>query len=73
MTTETKKASATIQVVAAIAEAIRELKEVPSGHLYTMLMDKMTLDQYNAFIGALKRAGLVSEQYHLLKWIGPTI
>lgn len=32
---------AMLQTVKAVAEAIRELKQVPSGHLYTMLMDHM--------------------------------
>lgn len=57
--------------VKAIAEAIKEAKEIPSGHLYAVLMDKMNIDQYNQLIGILKRTGLVTEDNHLLKWNEP--
>ena len=53
-----------------LAECIRELREVPSGHLYAMVMGVMNLQTYEVLIGNLKRAGLVSEKYHLLTWIG---
>lgn len=54
-----------------IGEAIRDLGEVPSGHLYVHLMGLITLDQYNFFIGILKEAGLVEESRdNLLTWIG---
>lgn len=68
MNDETKTALAYVK---AIAEAIQEAKEIPSGHLYAVLMDKMSLDQYNQIIGILKRTGLVTEDHHLLKWNEP--
>lgn len=55
----------------AIAEAIRELGEIPSGHLYAQVMSRMTLPTYEAIIDRLIGAELVSRQNHLLKWIGP--
>lgn len=55
----------------AIAEAIRELKEIPSGHLYARVSQYITLDAYNSIISALKTAGLVKEQNFLLTWVGP--
>ena len=57
----------------AVAETIRELREVPSGTLYARLCDRMDLTTYEAMIGVLKRAGLVSEAAHVLRWIGPEI
>ena len=54
-----------------LAECIHELREVSSGHLYAMVMGVMNLQTYKVLIGNLKRAGLVSEEYHLLTWIGP--
>jgi hypothetical protein len=63
--------TAALKIAVAVAEAIRELGEVPSGHLYARLMDQMSLDTYNAIIGALKGAGLVKEQNYLLSWSGP--
>ena len=63
---------AAITAIKAIADAIRELGEVPSGHLYAHLMGKMSLADYNKVIGILKGATLVSESGNLLKWTGPT-
>lgn len=68
MTTDQRRAA--IAVVQAIADCIRELGEVPSGHLYARLMGHMSLEQYNGVISTLKMAGLVKETNHLLTWIG---
>lgn len=62
---------AAIQTIRAIADAIKELKEVPSGHLYAQLMGRMSLDQYNQIIGILVNAGVVKQDpSYLLHWIG---
>jgi FAD/FMN-containing dehydrogenase len=60
-----------IATVEAIAEAIRDLGGVPSGHLYVGLMDKLSLNMYQGIVAKLKQAGLVSEAGHYLTWIGP--
>mgnify|MGYP001592016593 CR=1 FL=1 len=62
---------ATIDVIRAVADAIRNLGEVPSGHLYARLMGHVSLEEYTSIIGTLKQAGLISEQNYLLTWIGP--
>jgi hypothetical protein len=62
-----------VQVIAAVAEAIRDLKEVPNGHLYARVMQYLTLDQYNQILGTLKSAGLIEEANHVLKWTGPAL
>jgi hypothetical protein len=63
---------AALGILTAVADAIRELGEVPSGHLYANLMSKLTLEQYEQIIGVLKSTGLVSESNaHLLTWLGP--
>lgn len=59
-----------VAVIVAVAEAIRELKRVPSGHLYAQLMGRMSMDTYNAVIGTLKNTGLVEEKDHELIWCG---
>lgn len=59
------------QTTLAIAEAIRELGEVPSGVLYAQIMSQMTIDTYNAIIKMLIGAGLVSQKNFLLTWVGP--
>ena len=65
--TQVKALLATIQ---ALAEAIRELKEVPSGHLYAQVMGKLSLENYQYCVGILKQAGKVTEDNsNLLSWI----
>ena len=60
------------RVIAAMAEAIRALGEVPSGHLYAHVMGSMDLPTYQYIIDRLIGAGLVTmDRSHLLHWIGP--
>lgn len=61
--------AAGLNAVRAIADAIRELREVPSGELYARVMDVLSLEQYQSIIGLLTRAGLVANRGHLLTWI----
>lgn len=70
---DSKQLAAQANVVAAIAEAIRELGSVPSGHFYAQVCGKLDLQSYDAVIALLKRAGLVSEHNHVLSWTGPKI
>lgn len=61
---------AAADIIAAVAEAIKELRAVPSGHLYARLCGHMSLQTYQGIIGILVRQRLVSERDHLLTWIG---
>ena len=61
---------AALGILRAVADTIRELGEVPSGHLYAHLMSKLSLEQYEQVIGVLKQAGLITESNHLLTWVG---
>jgi hypothetical protein len=65
-----KQLSAGAQIVAAVADAIRELKEVPSGHLYAHLMGQLSFDQYNRIIFLLKETKMIREENFLLIWQG---
>jgi hypothetical protein len=65
------EAKQAINVIHAVAEVIRELGEVPSGHLYAQVMGVVDLATYNKIIELLKGAGLVSENAYLLTWTGP--
>jgi hypothetical protein len=71
MSNAAQQVTAGIRIAAAVAEAIRDLGSVPSGHLYARLMGHMDLDTYNKVIGVLKQAKLVEEKNHLLTWVGP--
>jgi hypothetical protein len=61
---------AALALTLAVGETIRELGEVPSGHLYANLMGRLTLEDYQGVIRALKRTGLVTEDHHVLRWVG---
>jgi hypothetical protein len=65
-----KQIEASLLAVKAIADAIRKLKEIPSGTLYAIVMGKMSLESYNGIISLLKRTKLISEKNNLLTWIG---
>jgi hypothetical protein len=61
-----------LQVVLAVADAIKEFgpEGVPSGHLYAHLMSKLNITVYTAIIEQLKSAGLVRESGHVLHFVG---
>jgi hypothetical protein len=62
-----------LNILAAVAETIREAGEVPSGTIYAALLGKVTMEGYTSLLRTLKGAGLVEEKNHLLRWIGPNI
>ena len=71
MNTTKEQIKAALDVTLVMAETIRELKEVPNGHLYAQVMGQISLASYEKVIETLKRAGLVKEKGNLLTWIGP--
>ena len=64
--------NAALQTLAAVAQAIRLLGEVPSGQLYAQLVGQLSLSDYDAIIRTLKGASLIEETpAHLIRWTGP--
>ncbi len=61
--------AAALAMCKAIADTIKELGSVPSGHLYARLMGTLTLSQYNNIIRVLKEGKFIKEENHLLTWI----
>ena len=62
--------AAGMEIIRAIADAIRELKTVPSGHLYARLCGRMSLSEYQKIIGILQRSKVIAvDQSHLIRWI----
>ena len=73
-TTPTKEQlKAAFLMLAAVTEAIREAKRIPSGTLYAMLIGKVDLAGYEKMIRMIKGAGLIEEKNHELVWIGPEV
>lgn len=74
MKTTKEQLNAAILTVAALAEAIRDLKRVPAGTLYAHVMGRMSLGTFDGAIGTLVRSGLVRrEASHELVWTGPDL
>lgn len=59
------------QIVFTLAEAIKDIQSIPNGHLYVMVMGKMSFELYTSVIGQLKARNLIVEKFNLLTWIGP--
>lgn len=71
MSISNQEVHAGLNVIRAVADAIKEAGQIPSGHLYTAVMNWVDLCGYEKIISILKRAGLVEETPgHLLKWKG---
>jgi hypothetical protein len=66
---------AALSLLVAVAETIRELKEVPAGTLYISLLShfpNLTATQFAQLTDKLKEAKLITETSHLIRWIGPS-
>lgn len=57
----------------AITEAIRECGQIPSGHLYARLCDRMSLEAFEKMTRLIVGSGLVEKRGDLLVWIGPVL
>jgi hypothetical protein len=67
-----EQAKAAMRVIIAVGEMIQDAGEIPSGHLYAMLMPtNMTLESYHRIITLLKKCKVVTEENFLLTWVGP--
>jgi hypothetical protein len=73
MATTNKELVAGFQMVAAIAEAVREARQLTSGELYAMLIGSVTMEGYDKILGILKGAGLIKIDNHLIRWTGPEL
>lgn len=74
MTTNTvtrEQLAAGMQLVRAVAEAVRECGRAPEGTLYAALMGRMDLQAFNSMVAMLVRTGLVRKEGHELIWSGP--
>ena len=64
-TNELKAGFAALQ---ALAEAVRELKQVPSGVLYAQVMKYFSIDGYESAIRTLCNAGVIRKSGDMLHW-----
>ena len=64
------QARAAIELIKTVADAIKEVGRIPSGHLYAAMMNTLSLEQYNDLIALLKRTNLIEEANNELIWRG---
>ena len=57
-----------LNVLMAVADAIREAKQIPSGHLYAVLMGKIDMQGYTAIIRTLCNSGVIRQDGQMLVW-----
>jgi hypothetical protein len=63
-----------IMQIKLVADLLRDVREIPRGHLYAQLIGVYDLQTYEAIIRLLTRAKLVEEDpSHLLRWVGPEV
>jgi hypothetical protein len=70
MDANAKELERLLAIAKIVQDAIKELGEVPSGHLYANLSGHMNLKTYQSIIALLKEAKVIREENHLLIWVG---
>lgn len=65
------KLKAAIGQIMAIADAIRELKTVPSGVFYSQICTEISLSAFDSILKILQKQKLVTVENHVITWIGP--
>jgi len=59
-----------LETIKAVADAVRELKRVPSGTLYATVMGHLSLSGYDKIVQILCNAGVIRKHPdHTLEWI----
>jgi hypothetical protein len=66
--TTTNELKAGFKALQALAEAIRELKKIPSGHLYARVMNYMDINAYEKAISLLCNSGVIRKNGDMLVW-----
>lgn len=63
-----KQIEAYIELHRAIADTVRELKQIPSGHLYARLMSVLSFEQFDKIVTTLCNSGVIRKENDLLIW-----
>lgn len=59
---------AALEIIKIVADVIKEMRNIPSGHLYAQIMEFIPLSQYVCIIELLKSR--VEVKNHLISWKG---
>lgn len=62
-----------LKLLDALTSVLAKVGEVPSGTVYSALIGKVTLADYEAVIERMKRLGLIKVENHLIRWVGPQL
>jgi hypothetical protein len=72
-TTTKQQLDQALTALFAVSETLREVGEIPSGVLYSQLMNVTSFEGYERMLGILKGAGLIAVENNVIRWIGPNI
>jgi len=66
-----EKVSALFEFLQALVEVVKagDSLGVPAGHMYAMLMSKMSLDQFNILMSSLVRSGKIKLSNHCYYYV----
>ena len=70
---DTEQQKKALLILMAVSDTVREMGEVPSGHIYAALTGKVDFQGFQGVIRTLKGAGLIKQNGDLLVWTGPTL
>ncbi len=60
--------SSALNVLMAVADAVKEAKSIPAGTLYAVLMGKVDKQGFDSIIRTLVNSGVIRYESHLLIW-----
>jgi len=49
--------------------AVRDCGSIPEGHLYSSVMNHVSLGEFKMLVGLMLKGGLVSKSNNVLRWI----
>ncbi len=68
MSSTAEQVKASLNAVFVLGGAIRELRQIPSGHMYAMVMAFLSLEQYEQAVSILVNAKAIRRKGDVLVW-----
>lgn len=63
-----------LKLLEALTRVLSEVGEVPSGTVYSALIGKVTLADYQAVLSLMERIGVIKvDSNHMIRWTGPKL
>ena len=59
-----------IEAITELGRVIKDVKRIPSGHLYAQLMSVLSLQAYQYMLDILVKGNMIKIENHEIVWIG---